>query len=92
MRGNLNTRLRKLDNGEGEDYAALVLAVAGVSRYNDSQVNTSSSQVWEIVGYIEKLDEEDFTDLILAVAGVSWYNYSLMPYWQKDKDRIKPYR
>ena len=35
MRGNLNTRLRKLDNGEGEDYAALVLAVAGVSRYND---------------------------------------------------------
>jgi hydroxymethylbilane synthase len=32
VRGNLNTRLRKLDNGEGEDYAALVLAVAGVSR------------------------------------------------------------
>ncbi|KAF0311793.1 Porphobilinogen deaminase [Amphibalanus amphitrite] len=33
VRGNLNTRLRKLDQGGGEaDFAAIVLAVAGVTR------------------------------------------------------------
>lgn len=37
VRGNLNTRLRKLDNSEGQNYAALVLAVAGVSRMGWSE-------------------------------------------------------
>ena len=32
IRGNLNTRLRKVDNQEGEDYAAMILAAAGVLR------------------------------------------------------------
>jgi len=33
IRGNLNTRLKKLDNkGEGEDYSAMILAAAGVHR------------------------------------------------------------
>ena len=32
IRGNLNTRLRKLDEDEGGKYSALVLAAAGVTR------------------------------------------------------------
>jgi hydroxymethylbilane synthase len=32
VRGNLNTRLKKLDSDEGEDYSALLLAAAGVTR------------------------------------------------------------
>ena len=32
IRGNLNTRLRKLDNKEGADYSAIILAAAGVHR------------------------------------------------------------
>ena len=33
VRGNLNTRLRKLDQGGGEaDFSAIVLAVAGITR------------------------------------------------------------
>ena len=32
IRGNLNTRLRKLDNQEGENYCAMILAAAGVNR------------------------------------------------------------
>jgi len=48
VRGNVNTRLNKLDNGDA--YAAIVLASAGLSRMGwEKRISQVSTEMWIVV-------------------------------------------
>lgn len=48
IRGNLNTRLNKLDNGE--TYAAVVLASAGLSRMGwEKRISQVNMEMWTLI-------------------------------------------
>lgn len=48
IRGNINTRLNKLDNGDS--YAAVVLASAGLSRMGwENRISQVSTEMWILI-------------------------------------------
>jgi porphobilinogen deaminase len=48
IRGNVNTRLNKLDNGD--TYAALILASAGLSRMGwEKRISQVSTEMWTVI-------------------------------------------